>query len=118
MSLESKKKQTRQRRAERVRHQLKHSASRPRVSVHRSLKHIYAQLIDDASGKTLASASSYVTKDVTGDKKAIAHAVGIELAKRAQEKGVQKAYFDRGRFLYHGRVKELAEGLREGGLTI
>ncbi len=118
MSLESKKKLARKRRAERVRHRLKHSASRPRISVLRSLNHIYAQLIDDNSGNTLASASSVVIKDVTGDKKAIARAVGLELAKRAQEKGVQTAYFDRGRFLYHGRVKELAEGLREGGLTI
>ena len=118
MSLERKKKQTRQRRTERVRRQLKHSASDPRISVHRSLKHIYAQLIDDETGKTLASASSHAIKDVTGDKTAMAHAVGLELAKRAQEKGVKKAYFDRGRFLYHGRVKELAEGLREGGLSI
>jgi large subunit ribosomal protein L18 len=117
VSLKRKKKLIRERRAEGVRSRLKNSANRPRVSVHRSLKHIYAQLIDDNSGKTVASASS-LAQNAQGDKKTIAHAVGLELAKKAKEKGVQEAYFDRGRFLYHGRVKELAEGLREGGLTI
>ncbi|MEX0672197.1 MAG: 50S ribosomal protein L18 [Candidatus Babeliales bacterium] len=118
MSLIRKKKLTRQRRAERVRHHIKKTASRPRISVHRSLKHIYAQLIDDTAGTTLAAASSHDVKDVTGDKKAVARAVGMALAKQAKEKGVNEIYFDRGPFLYHGRVKELADGLREGGLTI
>ena len=118
MSILRKKKFARKRRAERVHKRVRKTADRPRVSVYRSLNHIYAQLIDDTTGNTLASASSRVAKDIKGDKKAIAHAVGLILAKTAQEKGVQTVCFDRGRFLYHGRVKALAEGLREGGLTI
>ncbi|EKE05167.1 MAG: 50S ribosomal protein L18P [uncultured bacterium] len=90
----------------------------PRVSVFRSLKYIYAQVIDDINSTTLVSCSSLELKNLKGDKKAIANAVGKELAKRAQEKGITTAVFDRGSFLYHGRVKALAEGLREGGLNI
>lgn len=91
---------------------------RVRVSVFRSLKNIYAQLIDDAAGKTIVSSSSLALQGIKGDKKAIAHAVGLELAKQAKEKSISTAVFDRGRFLYHGRVQALAEGLREGGLQI
>ncbi len=116
MSLLKKNKQRKQRRAERTRKKLSMSGL-PRVSVFRSLNHLYAQLIDDAQQHTLASCSSAELK-AQGDKKAQAHAVGIELAKRAQQKGVEQAKFDRGQFLYHGRVKALAEGLREGGLKI
>jgi len=90
----------------------------PRVSVFRSLKYIYAQVIDDNAHATLVSCSSLDLKDVKGDKKAVANAVGKELAKRAQDKGIKEAVFDRGSCLYHGRVKALAEGLREGGLKI
>ena len=94
----------------------------PRVSVFRSLNQIYAQLIDDNQHRTLVSCSSFELatnkKKLTGDKKTIAHAVGIELAKRSLKSGIEKAVFDRGRYLYHGRVKSLAEGLREGGLKI
>lgn len=111
-------KQRRQRRVLRVRSHVKSTATRPRVSVFRSLNHIYAQIIDDGAGVTLASSSSMQLKDVKGDKKTVAHAVGKELAVRAQEKGITTAVFDRGVHLYHGRVKALAEGLREGGLTI
>lgn len=89
-----------------------------RVSVFRSLKNIYAQLIDDSSGKTIVSSSSIVLQNTKGDKKAIARVVGLELAKQAKEKNISTAIFDRGRFLYHGRVQALAEGLREGGLQI
>jgi large subunit ribosomal protein L18 len=116
VSLLRKNKQRKQRRAERVRAKLKLSTM-PRVSVFRSLNHIYVQLIDDMQQHTIASCSS-VDVDVKGDKKEKAHAVGIELAKRALQKGVNQAKLDRGSLLYHGRVKALAEGLREGGLQI
>jgi large subunit ribosomal protein L18 len=90
----------------------------PRVSVFRSLNHIYAQIIDDAAGKTLASYSSLELKGRSGDKKAIAHEVGKQLAQRAASQGIAVAAFDRGSFRFHGRVKSLAEGLKEGGLRI
>ncbi len=79
---------------------------------------MHAQIIDDAVQKTLASCSSLQLKDLAGDKTAVARAIGLELAKRAQEQGVSAVVFDRGRFLYHGRVKALADGLREGGLKV
>ncbi len=90
----------------------------PRVSVFRSLKHIYGQVIDDANQKTIASSSPVSVKEVKGDKKAIAKAIGKELALRAKKKGVDQILFDRGPYRYHGRVKAFAEGLREGGLQI
>jgi large subunit ribosomal protein L18 len=115
-------KESSQRRAQRVRRQLKKvSGDRPRLSVHRSSKHIYAQIIDDANGKTIAAASS-LDKDMraslkTGADTEAAKAVGKLIAERAVEKGVKEVVFDRGRFLYHGRVKALADGAREGGLS-
>jgi large subunit ribosomal protein L18 len=109
--------QTRKRRQLRVR-DVDQKGHMPRVAVFRSLSEIYAQLIDDNEGKTLASASSLTLKKASGDKKEVAFSVGKELARKALEKGVQQACFDRGRFLYHGRVKSLADGLREGGLNI
>lgn len=90
----------------------------PRVSVFRSLKYIYAQVIDDKNQKTMVSCSSLELKNLNGDKTAIAKNVGLELAKRAKAAGVEKVVFDRGRYLYHGRVQSLAEGLREGGLEL
>ena len=116
MSLQRKIAQGTARRVARVRSKL--SSDKPRVSVFRSLSHIYAQLIDDAQQKTIVSCSSVELKDIKGDKKAVAFAIGKELAKRAQEHGVNVAVFDRGHYLYHGRVKSLAEGLREGGLQL
>ncbi len=107
-----------QRRALRVRRRIKEESTHHRVSVFRSSSHIYAQIIDDAAHKTLVSCSTLELKDLTGNKKEIAHAIGIELAKRAKQAGVTVAVFDRGQFLYHGRVKSLAEGIREGGLQI
>ena len=89
----------------------------PRVSVFRSLKQIYAQIIDDAQHATLVSCSS-LQISTNGTKTEIATAVGLELAKLALQQGITKAAFDRGSFLYHGRVKALAEGLRAGGLQI
>lgn len=116
MSLNKKRHLSRERRVMRVR-QAETRGQMPRVSVYRSLGHIYAQIIDDNAQHTLASVSSLKIKSA-GDKSAIAHLVGKELAQKAQKLGVTKVSFDRGRFLYHGRVKALADGLREGGLQI
>ena len=116
MSVLRKLKSRARKRALRVRNKFK--TGLPRVSVFRSLNNIYVQIIDDSTHSTLTSCSSLELKDVKGDKSAVANAVGKELAKRATEKGIAVAVFDRGRFLYHGRVKALAEGLREGGLKI
>lgn len=117
MSLQRKIKLGRRRRAMRVRSSIAHG--RPRVSVFRSLSYIYAQLIDDSRHHTLASCSSRELPAVESlDKKQQAFAVGQELARRALSLGVQEIVFDRGPFLYHGRVRSLAEGLRDGGLQI
>ena len=109
----------RARRTARVRHTLKRVAyGRPRLSVFRSSKHIYAQVIDDAKGVTVASASS-MEKDVrgkTGANVEAAKAVGKRVAERAAAKGVKEVQFDRGSYLYHGRIKALADAAREGGL--
>ena len=110
------------RRASRVRRQIKAVANgRPRLSVHRSSKNIYVQVIDDVAGKTLASASTLDT-DLrsslkTGADTAAAAAVGKLIAERAVKAGVNEVVFDRGAFIYHGRIKALAEAAREGGLS-
>ena len=107
------------RRRRRVRTALRgHAGDKPRLSVHRSGRHIYAQVIDDALGKTLASAST-LDKDFKGKAGATkdgAAAVGKALAERAKKAGVSRVVFDRGGFLFHGRVKALADAAREGGL--
>ena len=105
------------RRHTRVRGKISGTAERPRLDVYRSLNHIYAQVIDDINGTTLVAASS-VEKDfgMTGGNKEAAKKVGELIAKRAAEKGITEVVFDRGGYVYHGRVKELAEGAREGGL--
>ncbi len=107
------------RRRQRVRSTLRaRSAGKPRLSVHRSGRHIYAQVIDDAAGKTLASAST-LDKDLRGKTSATsagAAEVGKTLAERAKKAGVSSVVFDRGGFLFHGRVKALADAAREGGL--
>lgn len=110
------------RRAARVRRQIKKVAGeRPRLSVHRSSKHIYAQIIDDTKGHTLAAAST-LDKELrdalkTGADVAAAAAVGKLVAERAVKAGVKEVVFDRGPFIYHGRVKALADAAREGGLS-
>ncbi|MFT4003087.1 MAG: 50S ribosomal protein L18 [Rhizobium sp.] len=110
------------RRANRVRRQIKAVANgRPRLSVHRSSKNIYVQVIDDVAGKTLASAST-LDKDLRGSLKtgadtAAAALVGKLVAERATKAGVKEVVFDRGAFIYHGRIKALAEAAREGGLS-
>ena len=111
-----------QRRRERLRYQLRQkSGGRPRLSVFRSGKHMYAQVIDDAQGKTLAAASTLdkgiKAEGVTGSNKSAAEAVGKLVAERALAAGVSAVVFDRGSYLYHGRVKALAEAAREGGLA-
>ncbi len=100
----------------RLRKNLEGTTERPRLAVFRSLKHIYAQIIDDTKGSTLASASSMEKEVATAGNKDGAKAVGEALAKRAKEKGISSVVFDRGGFKYHGRVAALAEGAREGGL--
>jgi large subunit ribosomal protein L18 len=110
------------RRKSRVRRTLKsNSSGRPRLSVHRSSKHIYVQLIDDAAGTTVAAAST-LEKDLksslkTGADKEAAAAVGKLIAERALKAGVKDVVFDRGGYIYHGRVKALADAAREGGLN-
>ena len=104
-------------RHQRVRNKISGTSARPRLSVYRSLKHIYAQLIDDVNGVTLASAST-VEKDFNdyGGNKDAAYKVGKLLAERATAKGIENCVYGRGGYIYHGRVQSLAEGAREGGL--
>ncbi len=106
--------QQRRRRQVRIRAKISGTAARPRLSVHRSLKSIYAQLIDDTTGKVLASSSS--VKEKKGSGVELAKKIGLELAKKAKAKKITACVFDRSGYLYHGRVKSLAEGAREGGL--
>ena len=104
-------------RHKRVRSKVSGTPERPRLCVFRSEKHIYAQVIDDVNGVTLVSASS-VEKNFEGlgSNKAAARKVGVTVAERAKAKGIDNVVFDRGGYVYHGRVQELAEGAREGGL--
>lgn len=104
-------------RHKRVRAKISGTAERPRLDVYRSAKNIYAQVIDDVNGVTLVSASTG-EKDFTeyGGNVAAARKVGQMIAERCKAKGIENVVFDRGGYLYHGRVKELAEGAREGGL--
>jgi large subunit ribosomal protein L18 len=104
-------------RHKRVRAKVSGTADCPRLNVFRSLQNIYAQLIDDETGVTLASAST-VEKEFAdyGGNKSAARKVGLLLAQRAAQKDITKVVFDRGGYIYHGRVQELAEGAREGGL--
>jgi len=104
-------------RHKRVRSKISGTAECPRLNVFRSTNNIYAQLIDDVKGVTLCSASSLDKEiDVYGGNKEAAHKVGELIAKRAADKGISDVVFDRGGYIFHGRVKELAEGAREGGL--
>ena len=104
-------------RHKRIRGKISGTAERPRLSVFRSEKHIYAQLIDDVAGKTLASASSVEKAfEGSGSNKEAARKVGNMIADRAKKAGIEEVVFDRGGYIYHGRVQELAEGAREGGL--
>lgn len=102
----------------RIRKRINGSATKPRLSVFRSNAHIYAQLIDDYAGLTLASASSHELTESASDatKVDVSKQVGLRLAEKATGAGISQVVFDRGGYLYHGRVKALAEGAREGGL--
>ena len=114
---------TRRRVHTRIRKKLQGNDERPRLNVYRSLNHIYAQLIDDGKGVTIVSASSASGKEAkaqnkkkTGGNLAAAKEVGKLIAQRAKEKGVKQVVFDRGGYLYHGRIKALADAAREAGL--
>ena len=109
----------RQRRHRRIRVRISGTPQRPRLCVFRSLQHIYAQLIDDESGRTLVAASSnepVARSEAGGSKTEHARAVGRAIAERARDRGVSAVVFDRGGYVYHGRVKALAEAAREAGL--
>ncbi len=100
----------------RIRRKMTGTQERPRLNVDRSLNHIFAQVIDDANGVTLVAASSLSAKLKTGGNVAAAKEVGKLVAERAKEKGISNVVFDRGVYLYHGRVKALADAAREAGL--
>ena len=102
---------------ERIRNKVTGTTERPRLAIFKSQKYIYAQVIDDAAGKTLASASSKDSdSSAKGANAAAAKAVGALIAKRAKDKGITRVVFDRGGYLYHGNVKALADSARENGL--
>jgi large subunit ribosomal protein L18 len=110
------KEQARRRRHARVRGKVVGTSDRPRLAVYRSNRVIYAQVIDDTAGHTLVAADSRAAP-ADGDKTAAARAVGRMLAERSKAAGIETVVFDRGGYLYHGRVKALADGAREGGLS-
>ena len=112
-----KKNEVRLRIHDRIRARVSGSAERPRLAVYRSLKHIYAQVIDDRAGRTIVSASSNEKgSEANGGNVAGAKEIGKAVAERAKEKGITRVVFDRGGYLYHGRVKALADAARETGL--
>ncbi|HEX5948277.1 MAG TPA: 50S ribosomal protein L18 [Actinomycetota bacterium] len=116
----ARKRLARVRRHHRVRKRIRGAADLPRLAVYRSNRHIYAQLVDDGAGRTVASASSIEAevRKAAGDKTAVAKTVGQLIAQRAKQAGVERAVFDRGGRLYHGRVRSVAEGARQGGLQL
>lgn len=120
MKVSKERTQSRRRIRSRIRRRLKGSVERPRLAVFKSGRHIYAQVIDDATGATIAHASS-LDADLKGDRKPAANRetatrVGTLVAERAKSKGVARVVFDRGGYIYHGKVKALAEAARQGGL--
>jgi large subunit ribosomal protein L18 len=114
MITQTKRNAIRQRIHDRIRRKLAGTAERPRLNVYRSLNNIYAQVIDDASGITLVSASTIKSK--TGGNVAAAKEIGKTVAELAVQKGIKKVVFDRGGYLYHGRIKALADAAREAGV--
>ena len=111
------KNKSRQRRHERIRNKIIGTADCPRLNVFRSNAHIHAQIIDDEKGVTLVSCSSVELKLANGGNVEAAKTVGAKIAERAKEKGIESVCFDRGGYIYHGRVKALAEAAREAGLN-
>jgi large subunit ribosomal protein L18 len=116
MITQNKRNAIRQRIHARIRRKMSGTGERPRLNVYRSLGHIYAQVIDDQKGETLVSASTLALKVKTGGNLAAAKEIGKAVAEKAAEKGIKKVVFDRGGYLYHGRIKALAEAAREAGL--
>jgi len=116
MIAKTKRNQIRTRIHSRIREKLSGTATRPRLNVYRSLNHIYAQVVDDTKGETIVSASTLAGKINAGGNIAAAKEVGKLVAEQAIAKGVKKVVFDRGGFLYHGRIKALADAAREAGL--
>lgn len=120
MGTENKRQEARIRRQQRVRKKVKGTSERPRLSVFRSSKHIYAQIIDDVQGRTLVSCGSteeaIKSLDKPESKCSAANIVGKMVAERAKEKGIEQVVFDRNGFLYHGRIKAVSDGAREAGL--
>ena len=116
MITKTKRNEIRQRVHTRIRERLAGTTERPRLNVYRSLNHIYAQVIDDSKGETLAAASTMQLKSKTGGNVASAKEVGKAVAEKAVAKGIKQVVFDRGGYLYHGRVKALADAAREAGL--
>ena len=117
MITQRKRNAIRQRVHTRIRRRLAGTPERPRLNIYRSLNHIYAQVIDDSKGVTLVSASTVAAKSKTGGNVAAAKEIGKQIAERGKEKGINKVVFDRGGYLYHGRVKALADAAREAGLN-
>jgi large subunit ribosomal protein L18 len=116
MITQTKRNEIRQRIHKRIREKLSGTTERPRLNVYRSLNHIYAQVIDDQKGETLASASSLTLKLKSGGNVAAAKETGKAIAEKATAKGIKQVVFDRGGYLYHGRLKALADAAREAGL--
>ena len=116
MITETKRNAIRQRIHNRIRAKLSGTTERPRLNVYRSLNHIYAQVIDDQKGETLVAASSLQLKMKTGGNVATAKEIGKAVAELAVKKGIKKVVFDRGGYLYHGRIKALVDAAREAGL--
>ena len=116
MITQTKRNEIRKRIHNRIREKLSGTAERPRLNVFRSLNHIYAQVVDDQKGETLAAASSIQLKLKSGGNVAAAKEIGKAIAEKAKEKGIKQVVFDRGGFLYHGRIKALADAAREAGL--
>ena len=116
MITQTKRNAIRQRIHDRIRRKLSGTAERPRLNVYRSLSHIYAQVIDDQKGETLVSASSMGMKLKTGGNVEAAKEIGKAVAELAVKQGIKKVVFDRGGYLYHGRIKALADAAREAGL--
>ncbi len=121
MNVASMRRQAREKRQTRVRRKVRGSTERPRLCIFRSAKHIYAQIIEDTTGKTLVSASTVMAAVAEGQKytgnKEAAKAVGTAIARKALEQNITAVVFDRNGFLYHGRVKALADAAREAGLS-
>jgi large subunit ribosomal protein L18 len=116
MITQNKRNEIRQRIHARIRAKLSGTGARPRLNVYRSLSHIYAQVIDDQKGETLVSASTLALKLKTGGNVAAAKEIGKAVAEAAVKQGIKKVVFDRGGYLYHGRIKALADAAREAGL--